>query len=53
MKNLSDHTNVPSELMSSLLMCIRMGEMSKLCWLVGLVDSVISCTCCYFQVPKY
>jgi hypothetical protein len=38
MKNLSDHADLSCELLTSLLIRgIQMGEMSELCWLIGLV----------------
>jgi hypothetical protein len=49
MKNLSDHTNLPCELLTSLLIRgIQMGEMSKLGWLIGLVKHVIWADSLYF-----
>jgi hypothetical protein len=42
MKNLSDHTNLPCELLTSLLiMGIQMEEILKLGWLMGLVKHAI------------
>jgi hypothetical protein len=41
-KNLADHTDLPCELLTSLLIRgIQMGEMSKLGWLIGLVKHAI------------
>jgi hypothetical protein len=38
MKNLTDHTDLPCELLTSLLIRgIQMGEMTILVWLIGLV----------------
>jgi hypothetical protein len=42
MKNLSDHTELPHELLTSLLIWgVHMGKMSKQGWLMGLVKHVI------------
>jgi hypothetical protein len=39
---MSDHTNLPCELLTSLLIRgIQMGEISKLAWLIGLVKHPI------------
>jgi hypothetical protein len=46
---MSDHTNLPCELLTSLLMRgIQMGEMSKLGWLIGLVKHAIWADFLYF-----
>jgi hypothetical protein len=53
MKNLSDHADLPCELITSVLIRgVQMGEMSKLGLLIGMVkhaicaDSLVSYTCC-------
>jgi hypothetical protein len=49
MKNLPDHTDLHYELLTSLLIRgIQMGVMSKLGWLIGLVDHAIWADSFYF-----
>jgi hypothetical protein len=38
---MSDHTNLPYELLTSLIRGIQMGEISRLGWLIGLVKHAI------------
>jgi hypothetical protein len=46
---MSDHTDLPCELLTSLLIRgIQMGEMSKLGWLIGLVKHAIWADPLYF-----
>jgi hypothetical protein len=49
MKNLSYHTHLLGELLTSLLIKgIKMGEMSKLGWLIGLVKHAMWADSLYF-----
>jgi hypothetical protein len=49
MKNLSDHTDLPYALLPSLpISGIRVGQISKLGWLMGLVKHVIMVDSSYF-----
>jgi hypothetical protein len=49
MKNLSNHVDLPCELLTLLLIRgIQMGEMSKLGWLIGLVKHAIWADSFYF-----
>jgi hypothetical protein len=49
MENLSRHTDLLCELQTSLLMRgIQMGGMSKLAWLIGLVEHAIWADSLYF-----
>jgi hypothetical protein len=55
---MSDHTNLPFELLTSLLIRgIQMGEMSKMGWLIGLVKHAICADSLYllcsvvFRIP--
>jgi hypothetical protein len=41
MNNMSHHTNLPCELLTSLLRGKSRGKMSKLGWLIGLVKHAI------------
>jgi hypothetical protein len=49
MKNLSDHTDLPCELLISLLIReLHIGEISRLSWLIGLVKHVMWADSSYF-----
>jgi hypothetical protein len=49
MKNLSDHTDLPCELLTSLLIRgIQMGGISKLGWLIELVKHAIWADSLYY-----
>jgi hypothetical protein len=59
-RHLSDHTDLPCEVLTSLLIRgIQMREMSTLCLLIGLVkhfildNLFISYSCCYFQLFNF
>jgi hypothetical protein len=49
MKNLSDHTDLPYKLITSLLIRgIHIGEIYKLGWLIGFIEQTILANSLYF-----